>query len=108
MTAPSPSDLPRHHHRPPQEGEEDVLRVAAGSDVQAVASAIAYALYEKPRVKVRAVGAGAVSQATKAIAIARGYVAPMGLDLYARPGFEQTTGRDDTTINAIIWRLDVS
>jgi len=66
-----------------KDNEEKFLRVSAGSNAQSVGSAIAHALYENPQVKIRAVGASAVNQAVKAIAIARGYVAPRGLDLIA-------------------------
>ena len=45
--------------------EEKFLRVGAGSNAQSVGSAIAHALYEKPEIKVRAVGASAVNQAVK-------------------------------------------
>ncbi len=70
-----------------EQKEENILRVSAGSNPQAVASAIAHSIYENRTCKLRAVGAGAVNQATKAIAIARGYAAPRGLDLVCIPGF---------------------
>ena len=74
--------------------EEPFLRVGAGSNPQSVAAAIAHAIYEKKRVKLRAVGAGAVNQAVKAMAIARGYAAPRGLDLTFTPGFDTIESRD--------------
>ena len=80
---------------------EDFLRVSAGSSPQSVASAIAHAIYETHRVKLRAVGAGAVNQAIKSIAIARGYAAPRGFDLVCKPGFESIESRDGT-ISAIV------
>jgi stage V sporulation protein S len=88
------------------EKEEDVLRVGAGSNPQAVASAIAHAIYEKRTCKLRAVGAGAVNQATKAIAIARGYTAPRGLDLVCIPGFASIDSHDGT-ISAVVWTVEV-
>ena len=88
------------------EKEEDVLRVGAGSNPQAVASAIAHAIYEKRTGKLRAVGAGAVNQATKAIAIARGYTAPRGLDLVCIPGFASIDSHDGT-ISAVVWTVEV-
>jgi stage V sporulation protein S len=90
-----------------QEQEEQFLRVSAGSNAQAVGSAIAHALYEKPQVKLRAVGASAVNQAVKAIAIARGYVAPRGLDLTCRPGFTTVESRDGS-ISAIVFTISVN
>jgi len=91
----------------PPSTEEPFLRVSAGSNPQSVASAIAHAIYEKRAVQVRAVGAGAVNQAVKAIAIARGYVAPRGLDLTCRPGFTTVDSRDGQ-ISAIVFTINVT
>lgn len=87
--------------------EEPFLRVSAGSNPQNVASAIAHAIYDTHAVKVRAVGAGAVNQAVKAIAIARGYVAPRGLDLTCKPGFATISSRDGD-ISAIVFAVTAS
>ena len=65
----------------------DLLKVAADSKPKAVAGALAAVLREKGSVELQAVGAGAVNQAVKAIAITRGYVAPNGMDLIAIPAF---------------------
>ncbi len=65
----------------------DVLRVSTQSRPKSVAGALAAVLREQGRVEVQAVGAGAVNQAVKAIAIARGFVAPNGIDLIAIPAF---------------------
>lgn len=89
------------------ENEEKYLRVSAGSNAQSVGSAIAHALYESPSVKIRAVGASAVNQAVKAIAIARGYVAPRGLDLVCKPGFTTVDSRDGQ-ISAIVFTISAS
>lgn len=87
--------------------EESLLRVSGGSNPQSVASAIAHAIYENRSVKLRAVGAGAVNQAVKATAIARGYVAPRGLDLTMKPGFTTIESRDGE-ISAIVFVISVS
>ena len=84
--------------------EEPFLRVSASSNPQSVASAIAHAIYDKREVKLRAVGAGAVNQAVKAIAIARGYVAPRGMDLSCIPGFTTIESRDGE-ISAIVFAI---
>ena len=55
---------------------------------------------------MRAVGAGAVNQAVKAIAIARGYVAPRGMDLTCVPGFATIKSRDGE-ISAIVFLITV-
>ncbi len=87
--------------------EDSFLRVSAGSNPQSVASAVAHAIYEQRQVKIRAVGAGAVNQAVKAIAIARGYVAPRGLDLTCKPGFTTIESRDGE-ISAIVFAISAS
>lgn len=82
--------------------EEPFLRVSASSNPQSVASAIAHAVYDKKVVKLRAVGAGAVNQTVKAIAIARGYAAPRGFDLSCVPGFTTIDSREGE-ISAIVF-----
>lgn len=83
------------------QSEDNVLRVSAGSNPQAVASAIAHSVYETRTCKIRAVGAGAINQAIKACAIARGYTAPRGLDIAFIPGFT-TIKSHDGDISAIV------
>jgi len=87
--------------------DDDVLRVSASSNPQSVASAIAHSIYENKECKIRAVGAGAVNQAVKAIAIARGYTAPRGLDLKCIPGFASIKSHDGD-ISAIVFTVQSS
>jgi stage V sporulation protein S len=75
----------------PETNREEVIKVAARSDAKALGSIAARALEDNAKVQMRAIGAAAVNQAVKAIAIARGYVAQRGEDLVCRPGFETTT-----------------
>ena len=65
----------------------EVLKVSAGSKPVAVAGAIAGVIRAQQKVEVQAIGAGAINQAIKAIAISRGYVAPGGLPLVCIPSF---------------------
>ena len=88
----APSELADMNPRQPS--EDGILRVAASSNPQQLASAIAHAVYAGQAPKLRAVGAGAVNQAVKACAIAAGYVAPTGRILSFRPGFENITSHD--------------
>ena len=67
----------------------DVLKVSAHSNPKSVAGAIAAVVREKGSAEVQAVGAGAVNQAVKAIAICRGFVAPNGIDLVMIPAFAE-------------------
>ncbi len=82
----------------------DVLKVAADSKPKAVAGAVAAVLREKGSVELQAVGAGAVNQAVKAIAITRGFVAPNGIDLIAIPAFTkvQIEGQERTAIRFLV------
>ena len=83
---------------------EDVLRVKGDSNATALASAISHALYDGREVVLRAIGAGAVNQGIKACAIARGYVAPRGMDLVILPGFATVNGKDHA-VSAITLRV---
>ena len=61
----------------------EILKVSAKSVPNSVAGAIAGVIREQGAVEVQAVGAGASNQAVKAVAIARGYLAPAGQDTYS-------------------------
>ncbi len=74
--------------------EESVLRVKGSANATSLAQAISYAITDNKRVVLRAIGAGAVNQAAKAMAIARGLVATRGLDLTFRPGFTTVNGEE--------------
>lgn len=65
----------------------ELLKVSAQSKPKSVAGALAAVIREKGMAEIQAVGAGAVNQAIKAIAITRGYVAPNGIDLVTIPAF---------------------
>jgi stage V sporulation protein S len=88
------------------DNSEQFLRVSASSNPQSVASAIAHSIYDTKTAKIRAVGAGAVNQAVKAIAIARGYTAPRGMDLICIPGFASIESHDGQ-ISAVVFAIEV-
>lgn len=67
----------------------DLVKVAANSRSTSVAGAIAGIVREKGRVDVQAIGAGAVNQAIKAIAIARGYLELDSIDVACIPTFSE-------------------
>lgn len=73
----------------------ETLRVSANSSPNSVAGAIASVMREYGEAEVQAVGAGATNQAVKAIAIARGYLAPVGLDLVCIPAFSSVIINDE-------------
>lgn len=66
---------------------ENILRVSSKSNPNSVAGAIAGIITEKGKVELQAIGAGAINQTVKSIAIARGYVAALGIDLITVPAF---------------------
>ena len=82
----------------------EILKVSAKSSPNSVAGAIAGVVREREAVEVQAVGAGVINQAIKAIAIARGYLAPTGIDLICIPAFTSVTIDSDerTAIKLII------
>ena len=65
----------------------EVLKVSSRSNPNSVAGAMAGVIRHWGAVEVQVVGAGALNQAIKAIAIARGYVAPSNIDLVCVPTF---------------------
>jgi len=82
----------------------EILKVAAKTNPNSLAGAIANTFRENDMVELQAVGAGAINQAVKAIAISRGYVAPSGVDLVCIPGFEdiEIDGEERTAIKFIV------
>ena len=82
----------------------EVLRVSTKSNPNSVAGALAGVLREKGTAELQAVGAGALNQAVKAVAIARGFVAPSGIDLVCVPDFAdiEIDGEERTAIKLII------
>ncbi len=79
----------------------DTLRVSTRSQPRAVAGALAAMIRDNKIAHVEAVGAGAVNQAVKAIAIARGFAAQSGQDFVAAPSFSSVAidGQDVTCIH---------
>ncbi len=67
--------------------DAEVLKVSAHSRPSAVAGAIAGVIRSHGRADVQAIGAGATNQAIKAVAIARDYLQPNGIDIVVVPAF---------------------
>jgi stage V sporulation protein S len=70
-------------------GTVDLIKVSATSRSTAVAGAIAGVVREHGRADVQAIGAGAVNQAIKAAAIARGYLLLDGINVVVVPSFSE-------------------
>jgi stage V sporulation protein S len=82
----------------------EVLKVSSKSSPNAVAGALAGVIREKGGVEIQAIGAGAINQAVKAVAIARGFVAPSGMDLICIPAFTEIVidGENRTAVKLIV------
>lgn len=82
----------------------EILKVSSKSNPNSVAGAIAAMVKEYGKVELQAIGAGALNQAVKAIAIARGFVAPSGINLICIPSFAdvEVEGDNRTGIKLIV------
>lgn len=82
----------------------EVLKVSTKSNPNSVAGALAGVLRESGTAELQSIGAGALNQAIKAVAIARGFVAPHGIDLICIPAFAdiQIDGQERTAIKLIV------
>ena len=82
----------------------EVLRVSTKSNPNAVAGALAGVVREKGAAEMQTIGAGALNQAIKALAIARGFMAPSGVDLICRPAFADIVvdGQERTAIRLLV------
>jgi stage V sporulation protein S len=84
MTTPPTATTP---DSPDDRSGNDILKVSSKSSPNSVAGAVAGVVRERGTVEIQVVGAGALNQAVKALAIARGYVAGAGIDLVCVPTF---------------------
>ena len=81
-----------------------IVKVSSKSNPNSVAGMIASLIREEDKVEVTCIGAGALNQAIKAVAIARGFVAPIGKDLICIPAFTEIDldGDSRTAIKLIV------
>lgn len=75
--------MPDLEHKP----EGGCLKVSSKSSPASVAGAIAGMVKDGVKVELQSVGAGAVNQAVKAIAISRGFLSPVGIEIACIPSF---------------------
>ncbi len=82
----------------------DIIKVSASSRSTAVAGAIAGVIREHRHAEVQAIGASAVNQAVKAVAIARGYLQEDGIDIISIPAFIEVdiNGQERTAIRITV------
>lgn len=75
--------------------ENEIFKVSKESEAKSIAGAIVERLKISKKVELQAIGAGAVNQAVKAVAIARGFVAPRGAELVCIPAFTEVDVEED-------------
>ncbi len=82
----------------------DVLKVSSKSNPNSVAGAIAGVIRDRGIAEVQSIGAGALNQAVKAVAIARGFLAPLGIELVCIPAFSEILidGEERTAMKLIV------
>ncbi|WP_373601462.1 stage V sporulation protein S [Paraclostridium bifermentans] len=82
----------------------EVLKVSSKSNPNSVAGALAGVIREKGSAEIQAIGAGALNQAIKSIAVARGFMAPSGIDLVCIPSFTDVKidGEERTAIKLVV------
>ena len=82
----------------------ETLKVSSKSNPNSVAGALANVIKDSSTVEIQSIGAGALNQAIKAVAIARGFVAPSGKNLVCIPAFTDILidGEERTAIKLII------
>lgn len=84
--------------------QNEVFKVSAASSVNAVAGALAGAIRQNGKAELQTIGAGALNQAVKAVAVARGYLAPSGYNLVCIPAFYDVTvdGETKTALKLLV------
>lgn len=81
-----------------------IIKVSSTSRTSAVAGAIAGVIRDDHKAEVQAIGAGAVNQSVKAIAIARGYLQEDGIEIMCLPEFTTVMieGNERTAIRLVV------
>lgn len=82
----------------------EVLKVSSKSNPNSVAGALTGVIREKGSAEIQTIGAGALNQAIKSIAVARGFMAPSGIDLVCIPSFTDVKIDDEerTAIKLVV------
>ena len=87
----------------------EIIKVSSTSVPNHVAGAIASLMREQDKLMIQTIGAAALNQAIKSIAIARGFVAPTGVELVCSPAFTEVTidNEDKTGIRFTIEQKNI-
>lgn len=87
------------------DGKSVTFFVSGTTPVDKLGSAIAHAVYAGRTVTLRAIGAGAISQGQKAVAVANGFAAPRGIRLASVPAFTQVEMPDSKIVTAMLFQV---
>ena len=79
-----------------------LLKVSSTSKPNSVAGAIAGIIRTENKVQIQTIGAGALNQSIKSIAIARGFVAPTGQEIVCIPFFRDIEINGETKTAIVI------
>ncbi len=85
--------------------DDTILKVRSSSNASSLASAISHGVYEGKSIVLRAIGAAAINQATKAMAIAQSFVGSKGYSIAFRPGFATVEMPDAKEVTAMTFRV---
>ena len=82
----------------------EILKISSKSNPNLVAGALVNLLKENEKVEMHSIGAGAINQSIKAIAIARGLLVPGGVDICFFPSFLEVKidGKTKTAIRILV------
>ncbi len=81
----------------------EALKVSSKSNPHSVAGALAGVIRDYGTAEIQSVGAGALNQAIKAVAVARGFLAPSGIDLICIPSFSEVEINGETRTAIRLW-----
>lgn len=84
----------------------EILKIKSSTNATSAAGSLAAVVKQHCEVELQAIGGGAINQAVKAIAIARGFLSPIGIDIVCIPAFMNAIvdGKERTAIRLIILR----
>jgi len=87
--------------------EPEILKASAKTSPNKLAGALAEVVRKNGEAEIQTIGAAALNQAIKAVAIARGFIAPSGSDLVCIPGFTEILidGQERTAIRLIVRKV---
>ena len=71
-----------------REMKKEIFKATSRTNPSQLAGAIAGTMKDHDVVEIQAIGAGAINQSIKGIAIARGFLSPVGIEINCSPAFK--------------------